>query len=116
MDYSPHSGSYSAHRSPLVGPLLIPSSFPVNSWDHTATGLLIGLSTYTTRQHVARATLEATCYQTRALIDAMIKDTAGDHAGLHVLKVDGGMTKSDVTMQLQADILGIAVERPEMKE
>lgn len=87
-----------------------------DSWDHTATGMLIGLSSYTTRQHIARATLEATCFQTRALIDAMIKDTAGDHAGLEVLKVDGGMTQCDVTMQLQADLLGIQVERPEMKE
>jgi glycerol kinase len=78
--------------------------------------MLIGLSSYTKKQHIARATLEATCFQTRALIDAMIKDTAGDHAGLEVLKVDGGMTQSDVTMQLQADLLGIQVERPEMKE
>lgn len=46
----------------------------------------------------------------------MAKDTGGDHRGLDTLKVDGGMTSSDVTMQLQADICGIEVERPEMRE
>ncbi|GAA5972814.1 hypothetical protein JCM11641_003953 [Rhodosporidiobolus odoratus] len=97
-------------------------------WDMRATGMLIGLSTYTTRHHIARATLEATCFQTRAILDAMAKDTAlsastkeeskgkDGPAGLKVLQVDGGMTGSDVTMQLQADILGIKVRRPEMRE
>jgi len=96
--------------------------------------MIIGLTTYTTRQHIARATLEATCFQTRAILDAMAKDTAlsgktgGNKAGethlgeddappgLQVLKVDGGMTGSDITMQLQADILGIEVWRPTMRE
>lgn len=97
-------------------------------------GMIIGLTTYTTRQHIVRATLEATCFQTRAILDAMAKDTAlsgktgGNSAGethpgeddapigLQVLKVDGGMTGSDITMQLQADILGIEVWRPTMRE
>lgn len=103
-------------------------------WDMRATGMIIGLTTYTTRQHIVRATLEATCFQTRAILDAMAKDTAlsgkagGNGAGethpgeddapigLQVLKVDGGMTGSDITMQLQADILGIEVWRPTMRE
>ncbi|GAA5911628.1 hypothetical protein JCM5296_001617 [Sporobolomyces johnsonii] len=103
-------------------------------WDMRATGMLIGLSTFTTKHHIARATLEATCFQTRAILDAMAKDTAlqgkaggnkakqshpgkdGAPEGLKVLKVDGGMTGSDVTMQLQADILGIEVWRPTMRE
>lgn len=96
--------------------------------------MLIGLSTFTTKHHIVRATLEATCFQTRAILDAMSKDTAlassssssssapngtADEkgpAGLKVLQVDGGMTGSDVTMQLQADILGIDVRRPTMRE
>ena len=96
-----------------------------------ATGMLIGLSTFTTKHHICRATLEATCFQTRAILEAMAKDIADtadggkskqndedDDAtgGLRVLRVDGGMTGSDVTMQLQADILGIDVERPTMRE
>lgn len=86
--------------------------------------MLIGLSGYTTVHHICRATLEATCFQTRAILEAMAKDTEDQHGssedeipmGVEVLKVDGGMTASDVTMQLQADILGIAVERPTMRE
>ncbi|GAA6034752.1 hypothetical protein JCM8097_001152 [Rhodosporidiobolus ruineniae] len=99
-------------------------------WDMRATGMMIGLSTFTTRHHIARATLEATCFQTRAILEAMSKDTEmssatkkqGEEsgpkkpAGIRVLQVDGGMTGSDVTMQLQADILGIDVRRPLMRE
>lgn len=92
-------------------------------------GMIIGLSTFTTKHHIVRATLEATCFQTRAILDAMSKDVATSSprleddkqlnqgpAGLKVLQVDGGMTGSDVTMQIQADILGIDVRRPEMRE
>ncbi|ORY88591.1 glycerol kinase [Leucosporidium creatinivorum] len=85
-------------------------------WDMAATGMLIGLSTFTTKHHICRATLEATCFQTRAILEAMAKDIGEDGEPLEVLKVDGGMTGSDVTMQLQADILGIPVERPTMRE
>ncbi|KAK4703859.1 glycerol kinase, partial [Phenoliferia sp. Uapishka_3] len=94
-------------------------------WDMRATGMLIGLSGYTTKHHIARATLEATCFQTRAILEAMEKDTrtqkveGGDGdgpAGISRLAVDGGMTVSDVTMQIQADILGIDVDRPMMRE
>ncbi|BGP58175.1 Glycerol kinase [Rhodotorula sphaerocarpa] len=98
-------------------------------WDIRATGMIIGLSTFTTKHHIVRATLEATCFQTRAILDAMSKDVANTSprleddkqlekgpAGLKVLQVDGGMTGSDVTMQIQADILGIDVRRPTMRE
>lgn len=85
-------------------------------WDMAATGMLIGLSTFTTKHHICRATLEATCFQTRAILEAMGKDIGENGEPLEVLKVDGGMTGSDVTMQLQADILGIPVERPTMRE
>lgn len=80
--------------------------------------MLIGLSSFTTKHHIARATLEATCYQTRAIVEAMVKDTqvAGEDskgsAGLQRLAVDGGMTASDTMMQIQADTLGIQVDRP----
>jgi len=82
-------------------------------WDDTATGMLIGITGYTTKHHIARATLEATCYQTRAILDSMVADSG---AQLAVLRVDGGMTNSDPAMQIQADILGIEVERPVMRE
>ncbi|KAK4705392.1 glycerol kinase, partial [Phenoliferia sp. Uapishka_3] len=82
-------------------------------WDDSATGMIVGITSYTTKHHIARATLEATCFQTRAILDAMALDSK---SSLKLLKVDGGMTESDICMQLQADILGIDVERPDMRE
>ena len=72
-----------------------------------------GITSYTDRRHLCRATIEATCYQTQAILEAMAKDS-GIH--LKALQVDGGMTNSDEAMQIQADILGLTVERPEMRE
>lgn len=152
-------------------------------WDDTATGLIVGLTGFTTKAHIARATLEATCFQTKAILDAMALDqgisssrhnsppcsarsTASSFTHSHststsstssavsaftfpatpvsrrttprrpplqtrdslsaseytspgvlkLLKVDGGMSASDTLLQLQADLLGVAVERSEMKE
>ncbi|KLT39224.1 putative glycerol kinase [Cutaneotrichosporon oleaginosum] len=82
-------------------------------WDDTAAGTIVGMTAYTNKCHIARATLEATCFQTRAILEAMAKDSKKT---LKVLRVDGGMTNSDVCMQLQSDILGIEVERPVMRE
>lgn len=74
---------------------------------------LVGITAHTQRGHIARATLEATCYQTRAILDAMEKDSGHK---LGSLAVDGGMSNSDLTMQTQANILGIKVDRPVMRE
>ncbi|KAJ1826958.1 Glycerol kinase [Coemansia sp. RSA 2599] len=82
-------------------------------WRDDARGCIVGLTQYATRGHIARATLESVCYQTRAILDAMRKDSGTD---LRRLRVDGGMTNSEQAMQIQADILGIEVVRPEMRE
>ncbi len=82
-------------------------------WDMYARGTLIGLTRYTTREHIVRATLEAICYQTREVIEAMEKDAG---VPLKTLKVDGGAVKNDFLMQLQADILGARVVRPIVNE
>ncbi|KAG8934100.1 Glycerol kinase [Tulasnella sp. 418] len=82
-------------------------------WDSTAAGMLIGLTSYTTPAHIARATLEAAAFHTRAVVEAMATDA--EH-GLKNLKVDGGMTNSDLAMQIQADLGGFEVIRPEMRE
>lgn len=82
-------------------------------WDSTATGLLIGLTSYTTPAHVARATLEANAFQTRAVIESMTLDA---HSDLAHLKVDGGMTNGDLAMEVLADVGGFEVVRPEMRE
>jgi glycerol kinase len=82
-------------------------------WDSAATGLLIGLTSYTTPAHIARATLEAIAFQTRAVIKSMTLDANSDLAHL---KVDGGMTNGDAAMQVLADVGGFEVIRPEMRE
>ncbi|KAH7907889.1 hypothetical protein BJ138DRAFT_1092107 [Hygrophoropsis aurantiaca] len=82
-------------------------------WDPGAAGLLIGLSSYTTPAHIARATMEASAFQTRAIISSMALDSS---TSLAHLKVDGGMTNGDVCMQILADVGGFEVVRPEMRE
>ncbi|KAF8909305.1 glycerol kinase [Gymnopilus junonius] len=82
-------------------------------WDPGAAGLLIGVSQYTNPAHIARATLEANAYQTRAVIESMKLDSGND---LKHLKVDGGMTNGDLAMSVLADIGGFDVVRPEMRE
>ncbi|KZS94632.1 glycerol kinase [Sistotremastrum niveocremeum HHB9708] len=82
-------------------------------WDPGAGGLLIGLSSYTNPAHIARATLEANAFQTRAIIESMRLDSGVD---LKHLKVDGGMTNGDLVMKILADLGGFDVVRPEMRE
>jgi glycerol kinase len=82
-------------------------------WDPGATGLLVGLTSYTTPAHVARATLEANAFQTHAVIESMKLDSKSELAHL---KVDGGMTNGDLAMEVLADVGGFEVVRPEMRE
>jgi glycerol kinase len=80
-------------------------------WDAEARGAIFGISRATTRAELARAALEAACYQTHDLLDAMAKDM-GDASAADVVRVDGGMVASDWTMQFLADVLGRPVDRP----
>jgi glycerol kinase len=82
-------------------------------WRSDARGAIVGLSRFHNRAHLARATLEAICFQTRAVLDAMVDDS-GVQLGL--LKVDGGATANNMLMQLQADVLGVPVVRPVVAE
>jgi glycerol kinase len=82
-------------------------------WRADARGAIVGLSRFNTSAHLARATLEAICFQTRAVLDAMTQDSG---VTLDVLKVDGGATANNLLMQLQADILGVPVVRPVVAE
>lgn len=82
-------------------------------WIDDAKGTIFGITQHTQRGHIARATLEATCFQTKAILNAMEKDSG--HA-LGDLAVDGGMSNSDLCMQTQANIIGIPVNRPAMRE
>ncbi len=82
-------------------------------WDMYARGTITGLTRGSRREHIIRATLEATAYQTRDIFEAMIADSGID---LKELKVDGGVSRSPFLMQFQADILNITVKRPEITE
>jgi len=82
-------------------------------WRDDARGVIAGLTRYVNRGHLARAVLEATAYQTRAVVDAMEADSG---VRLTQLKVDGGMTVNNLLMQFQADQLGVPVVRPMIAE
>jgi glycerol kinase len=82
-------------------------------WDMDARGVIVGLTCYINKAHVVRATLEAICYQTRDVLEAMRADSGIE---LSTLKVDGGATVNNSLMQLQADILGVRVVRPSVHE
>ena len=85
-------------------------------WDAEARGAIFGLTRGTGRAELARAALEAVAYQTRDLIEAMRRDWPQLSAETLTLRVDGGMTASDWTMQCVADMLGAPVERSEILE
>ncbi len=82
-------------------------------WDPYARGLLIGITRSTERRHVVRAVLESIAYLTRDVLDLMIKESG---LRLEVLRVDGGVSKSNFLMQFLADILGVEIQRPFIKE
>jgi glycerol kinase len=82
-------------------------------WRSDARGAIVGLSRFNTSAHLARATLEAICFQTRDVLDAMTRDSG---VRLDKLKVDGGATANNMLMQLQADLLGVPVMRPVVAE
>ncbi|MFQ6171571.1 glycerol kinase GlpK [Oryzobacter sp. R7] len=82
-------------------------------WRPDARGVIAGLTAFTTRAHLVRAALEATCYQTREVVDAMTADTGRP---LEELKVDGGMVANSLLMQLQADTLKVPVASMEVTE
>ncbi len=82
-------------------------------WRSDARGAVVGLSRFNNRAHIARATLEAICYQSRDVADAMEKDSGVD---FEILRVDGGVTANSLCMQIQSDVLGIPVSRPVVAE
>jgi glycerol kinase len=82
-------------------------------WRGDARGVIVGLTRYINKGHIARAALEATAWQSREVVDAMEADSG---VKLKELKVDGGMVYNDLLMQFQADVLGVNVIRPKVAE
>ena len=82
-------------------------------WKSDARGVIVGLTRYVNKGHLARAALEATAFQTRDVLEAIHADSG---LPLTTLKVDGGMVHNELLMQFQADILGVPVVRPTLTE
>ena len=78
-------------------------------WRNDARGVVVGLTRAATKAHLARAALEAICYQTRDVLDAMSADSG---VKLPQMRVDGGITANDLCMQMQSDVMGVDVIRP----
>jgi glycerol kinase len=114
------TGTLAAESDPMQQVYMVPAFVGLGAphWDSEARALLTGMTRGTTRRELARAALECVAYQTRDLIDAMQADLGdgwSDEAPT-VIRVDGGMSASDWTMQFLADILAAPVDRPSCLE
>ena len=116
IDEAPQSGELARQADAGQRVYLVPAFTGLGApyWDAECRGAIFGLSRASGRAELARAALEAVCYQTRDLLEAMQADWTGD--GETVLRVDGGMVASDWTMQRLADVLNAPVDRPEVLE
>jgi glycerol kinase len=110
-DIEPLAASVASSGGVVIVPALTGLGGP--HWDPTARGLIVGLSRSTHRGHVARAALEAIALSVAEVVDSMQADAG---TPLRRLRVDGGATGNDLLMQIQADVLGIPVERPAVRE
>ncbi len=117
IEKASQSGELAAEADPHQEVYLVPAFTGLGAphWDAEARGAIFGLTRATGPAELARAALEAVCYQTRDLLDAMRKDWRS-HGGETVLRVDGGMVASDWTMQRLADLLDAPVDRPTILE
>jgi glycerol kinase len=110
------AGALARASDPAQAVYLVPAFVGLGAphWDAEARGAIFGITRATSAAELARAALEAVCYQTRDLLDAMRRDWSG--GGEPVIRVDGGMVASDWTMQFLADILDAPVDRPAVLE
>ena len=110
------TGKLAADADPNQQVYLVPAFVGLGApyWNAEARGAIFGLTRATTSRELARAALESVCYQTRDLLEAMRRDMG--HAQKTILRVDGGMSASDWTMQQLADMLDAPVDRPPMLE
>jgi glycerol kinase len=112
------TAALAARADPSEQVYLVPAFVGLGApwWDAAARGAIYGLTRKSGRAELARAALESVGYQTRDLLEAMRSDWPSASGADTVLRVDGGMTASDVTMQFLADILGAPVDRPVVME
>jgi glycerol kinase len=115
FDFSHHVEDYARAVPDSGGMYLVPafSGLYAPYWQADARGVMVGLTRFITKNHIARAALEATAYQTREVLEAMEQDSG---VQLNSLRVDGGMVGNELLMQFQADILDVPVVRPQVAE
>ncbi|HWK96493.1 MAG TPA: glycerol kinase GlpK [Pseudolabrys sp.] len=115
---SSEASSLAARADPAEEVYLVPAFVGLGApyWDAQARGAIFGLTRNSGGAEIARAALDAVGYQTRDLIEAMHADWPASRGAHTVLRVDGGMTASDETMQFLADILAAPVDRPVVME
>jgi glycerol kinase len=118
IDAASEVGPLAQRADPAEQVYLVPAFVGLGApyWDAQARGAIFGLSRNSGAAELARAALEAVAYQTRDLLEAMHADWPSAKASATVLRVDGGMTVSDITMQCVADILASPVDRPVVME
>ncbi len=114
-DFSKHVEDYAKQVEDSGGIYFVPafSGLFAPYWRSDARGAIVGLTRFINKNHITRAALEATAYQTREVLDAMKKDSG---VSLKALKVDGGMVYNELLMQFQSDILNVPVVRPVVAE
>src|ERR1044072_4746056 len=118
MTTAADAGTQAAHADPADQVYLVPAFVGLGApwWDPEARAALYGLSRKSGPAEISRGALEAVGYQTRDLLDAMRADWPAAKETDTVLRVDGGMTPSDYTMQFLSDILNVPVDRPVFME
>ncbi|CDO03405.1 Glycerol kinase [Oceanobacillus picturae] len=115
IESAPQSEQLATNVDSTDGVYMVPAFVGLGTpyWDSDARGAMFGLTRGTTKDHLVRATLESLAYQTKDVLDAMIKDSEID---LKTLRVDGGAVKNNFLMQFQSDMLDVPVERPVVQE
>jgi glycerol kinase len=115
FDHSKHIEDFAKAVPDSGGMYIVPafSGLFAPYWQSDARGVFVGLTRFINKNHICRAALEATAYQTREVLDAMEKDSG---VKLSALKVDGGMVFNDTLMQFQSDVLNVPVVRPKVAE
>ncbi|WP_137151034.1 glycerol kinase GlpK [Devosia sp. FKR38] len=116
VKHASETGPLAESADPSQNVYMVPAFVGLGApwWDAEARGAIYGLTRNSGPAEIAKAALEAVCYQTRDLLEAMHKDWAD--SGETVLRVDGGMVASDWTMQFLADVLDAPVDRPKILE
>jgi glycerol kinase len=115
IETAPDSEYFAKKVADTDGVYVVPAFVGLGApyWDMKARGAILGITRGTTKCHIIRATLDSLCYQTKDVLSAM---TADSGITLQALKVDGGAVANNLLMQFQSDILGVAVDRPQVTE